>query len=357
MGMWRVAASAAALALALPACGGDDQASSQETMVMWRATAGTERNPSARYDIVAIDATTGQRQVLTAHLGRQAQPLLFDRPTWSPDGRRIAFTVELDGDSAAPYRTDIYVMDRDGSDVRRLTHSERALFPVWSPDRRTIAFAKRASSRPRSFRELVSATIWAVRTDGSDERQLVPSSGITADIPGAWSPNGHVLAFTRRMYLNRELDFESRTAIYVVAADGSGVRRFIDQASEPVWSPDGRLIAYVSDRDRNGKLTYGDRTSFANELYVTNADGSEPKRLTTTRDLNERTPAWSPDGTRIAYTRGKQVGNAEATSVLIIEADGECPTEIAADDPNGDWYANAVWRPTEARSRFKPTCT
>ena len=323
---------------------------------MWRGTTGRAASPRARYDIVVIDAPRRRLRVLTPPLEGAARPLLFDRPSWSPDGRQIAFTVELDGDPSAPYRTDIYVINADGSRVRRLTWSERALFPVWSPDGRTIAFAKRASSQPRSFRELVSMTIWAVRTDGSNERQLVQSSRLAEDTPGAWSPDGESLVFTRRTYTDPERSFQSTEAIYVVAADGSGLHKLIDQGSEPAWSADGRSIAFVSDRDRNGELTYGDQTSFANELYVANADGSEPKRLTETRDLNERSAAWSPDGTRIAYTRGEQFQNAEATSVLVVEADGDCATEIAADHPKGHWYANAVWRPAESRSRFMPTC-
>jgi Tol biopolymer transport system component len=326
-------------------------------MVMWRGRTGTATSPKARYDIVAIDATSRRPRVLTPQLGGRPEPLLFDRPAWSPDGRHIAFTIELDGDPAAPYRTDVYVMNADGSGVRRLTRSERALLPVWSPDERAIAFAKRASSRPRSPRDVLSTTIWTIGTDGSDERELVPSSGVTADTPGAWSPDGDSLAFTRRTYVDPEQGFQSSEAIYVVAADGSGVRELIDHGSDPAWSPDGRWIAYASDRDRNGELSYGDQTSFAKELYVAKANGSEAKRLTTTRNLNERNPAWSPDGTRIAYTRGEQFQNAEATSVLVVEADGDCPTKIAADAPTGAWYANAVWRPGESRSRLTPTCS
>jgi Tol biopolymer transport system component len=364
---WRGAVPAAVLGLAVAACSGDDQASqprpqvaaparAHETMVLWRARTSTATSPKARYEIAAIDAATRRPRALAPRLGGEAQPLLFDRPTWSPDGGHIAFSVELDGDPAAPYRTDIYVMDANGSGVRRLTRSETAFFPVWSPDGRTIAFAKRASSRPLSVRELLSTTVWTIGTDGNDERELVPSSSVTADTPGAWSPDAESLAFTRRTYVDPEQSFESSRAIYIVAADGSGLLKLIEHGSDPAWSPDGRLIAYVSDRDRNGELSYGDQTSFANELYVAKADGSEPKRLTRTRDLNERNPAWSPDGTRIAYTRGEQFQNAEATSVLVVEADGACPTEIAAEAPDGAWYANAVWRPGESRSQLTPTC-
>ena len=155
---------------------------------MMRIMTGTRTRPEARYDIVAIDSTSRRPRVLTPRLGGEAQPVAFDRPTWSPDGGHIAFTVELDGDPAAPFRTDIYVIDADGSGLRRLTRSGRASRAVWSPDGRTIAFAKRASSLPNSASNLLSKTIWTIGTDGNDERELVSSSAVTGDTPGAWSP-------------------------------------------------------------------------------------------------------------------------------------------------------------------------
>src|SRR5215218_6479757 len=104
----RVTVLGAALAVVLSACSGDDQAPSpqpqsagraaaREAMVMWRATIGTPANPRTHYDIVVIDAKHGRPRVLTPPLDGAARPLLFDRPAWSPDGRLIAFTVELDG--------------------------------------------------------------------------------------------------------------------------------------------------------------------------------------------------------------------------------------------------------------------
>lgn len=85
------------------------------------------------------------------------------------------------------------------------------------------------------------------------------------------------------------------------------------------------------------------------ELYVAAADGSDPERLTETEGLNEAHPSWSSDGSRIAYQRGEQFQNAEAMSVLEINADGTCARAILEGSGPGAWYASPAWRPSVAR--------
>ena len=139
--------------------------------------------------------------------------------------------------------------------------------------------------------------------------------------------------------------------IWVIGPDGSGARRLAGRARDPAFSPDGERIAFASDRDRNGSLSYGDRVFFANELYTMRADGSDQRRLTRTHALNELQPAWSPRGTRLAYQRGRGYQNAEATAVLQMNADGTCRTPVFA-NPGPDtrpWTAAPTWRPGKAR--------
>jgi hypothetical protein len=91
----------------------------------------------------------------------------------------------------------------------------------------------------------------------------------------------------------------------------------------------------------------------ANELYVANADGTDPDRLTDTEALNEASPSWLTDGLRIAYQRGEQVDNAEAMSILEINPDGSCGREIL-DGSGPNSYASPAWRPSEPREGSGP---
>ena len=164
----------------------------------------------------------------------------FD-PAWSPDGDRIVFTSNRDGDD------EIYSMRADGGRLVQLTaNSEggRSVEPDWSPD---------------GTRSLIS------------------------DRSPAWSPDGTRIAFTS----NRDGNDE----IYVMDTDGSRVTRLTDNDAsdrDPVWSPDGARIAFSSNRD-------GDR-----EIYTVAAEGGHLRRITDNKAL-DRAPAWSPDGALIFY--------------------------------------------------------
>jgi TolB protein len=136
-------------------------------------------------------------------------PALEVSPTWSPNGYEIAFTSDRTG---APQ---VYIMDREGSNLRRLTwvggYNDQA---AWSPMGDHIAFARQAGD----------FQILTISTDGSDEKWL----GV-GEQP-KWSPDGRHIVFIRR--------YGSRSDLWVCNADGSSPKQltFFGDASQPAWS-------------------------------------------------------------------------------------------------------------------------
>ena len=248
-----------------------------------------------------------------------------DYPTWSPDGRKIAFlrsrlqsqTVDVStwhprpaNCSGSPRRCvfrflsppQLYVMNADGSGLRRLTRNPIGTDPlVWSPDGRTIYFGR-----------------YLVSTDGSGSRRLpyIPSTAV-------WSPDGRRIAFVRGHDLPRTEPgpcCRRNYEIYVMNADGSGSRRLTHNRAydgEPAWSPDGRKIAFRSTRRVGGNR----------EIYVMNADGSGKRNLTRNPAQDGR-PSWSPDGRRIAFVSDRD-GRLEAH---VMNADGSGQRSLTLQD-------------------------
>jgi Tol biopolymer transport system component len=255
-----------------------------------------------------------------------------DAPSWSPDGKSIAFTSFRNG------RGDIYVMNSSGSGERRLTtnplHDDLA---TWSPDGKRIAFA---SNRDGNF------DIYVINTDGTGETRLTTDP--EDDFSPTWSPDGQRIAFrsnrddngeiyvmnsdgsaqTRVTFnpasdhspswgANDQIAFVSTrqgTGIYVMNPDGSGVRRVTTPAPnrneyKPSWSPDGSKLAFQGDRDVPAGNT---------EIYVMNADGTGQKRLTNYPGHDDW-PTWSPDGGRIAFSRGASFLTPE---IYVMSLDG-----------------------------------
>jgi Tol biopolymer transport system component len=322
----------------------------REQLALFRVvTSPTASGP--RYDIVVVNADGSRMRVLVGESQRNGlQPLLFDRPSWSADGQSVVFSVDLRrsrGRVGNP--TDLYTVRANGTGLRRLTRSGRAVAPVWSPSGSVIAYAQRIPSDAVPF----AASLWSINASGGPARQLLPPSIGEQDLPSSWSPDGSRLAFTRSRYDAQTHTFS--TAIYTVWQDGTHLRRLASRGSDPAWSPDGRRIAFVTDRDENGQLSYGDRAFFANELYVMNPDGGHPVRLTQTKHLNERSPSWSPDGRTIAYQRGRVTGNAEGMVVVATTVDGTCTKRIAAGAMLRRWYARPSWRPGGSVTQVTPS--
>jgi Tol biopolymer transport system component len=215
----------------------------------------------------------------------------FD-PTWSPDGRGIAYRHESGGgdDSA-----EIYVMNADGSQKRNLTRRPgQDHAPAWSPDGRRIAFA--------SVRGGPIPSIWVMNTDGSNQKRV---SRVDGEYP-AWSPNGRKIAFERNTFGPTGWD------IWVMNSDGSGGKPLVAWRTDEkgaAWSPDGKHIAFGSDR--------GTARGF-DHVWIAKADGSHKHRLTS--QFGER-PAWSPDGAYLVFTAGRLAivrrGGSGATAIRV----------------------------------------
>jgi Tol biopolymer transport system component len=348
----------AATVIAVTALGGcKEDAQDTRPVVSPETLVKTDRPQLAfirRPDLVLADDRGQHLEVLTGQsLRGTIIPTLFSGISWSSDGKRIAFAgmerpdTEQVGEPERTPPTDIYTIAADGSEVERITEVGDAGDPLFSPDGKTIIFTRR--SFPPATGPL-RGELWSVSPESSALTQLTEVDDWQADSAGSFSPDGSRLAFTRGT-LDPETG-EQTEVIYVMKPDGSAQEQLIDRASDPAFSPDGERIAFVSDRDENGQLSYGDRTFFASELYVANADGSDAERLTETEALNEASPSWLSDGSRIAYQRGEQTGNAEATSILEMNAAGSCSHQILGSGTGGD--ESPVWRPSAPREGGGP---
>ncbi len=208
-------------------------------------------------------------------------------PSWSPDGTRIAYATDKDG---APPRSEsdpdppmqLYVMNADGSRKRRLTRTQ-GFDPTWSPDSRRIAYSITLARAGRP-----DIRIAVIGANGRGRRRLTRPGGGDELNPN-WSPDGRTIVYeTTRSFDRRQSD------IAVMNADGSGKRRLTRSAvfdTNPVWSPDGRRIAFTSDRD-NRALSRR-RLGRGFELYTMAPDGTDVFRVTRNR-VSDRFPDWQP---------------------------------------------------------------
>lgn len=181
---------------------------------------------------------------------------------FSPDGKLVAFTYTL-GEG----ETMLFVGSVDGGAFRELeNHSSTNRNPVWSPYGKTIAVA--------SDRDKGRSHIYLMDEDGTNVRRL--TSGDMNEVEPAWSPNGKSIAFV-------VLEDEDTSNIYIANSDGTNVRNVTQETGtyneNPVWSPDGSMIAFWSDRTGN------------REIYYMRLDGTGLTNLTN-NPAEDENPTW-----------------------------------------------------------------
>jgi Tol biopolymer transport system component len=239
----------------------------------------------------------------------------------------IVFTHAPEGAPPWPVE-DIYAMNSDGSNVRDLTSDGHSHDPAWSPDGRHIVFVHDSALRTPAHKEDKQyeshhpVELNVMDPDGAHRRLLWRSE--SPIFSAAWSPDGKVLAVsTASQGSSKRSPSENepmRGGLFLLSAEAhSEPRLLFRDALTPAWSPDGTKLAFSVERPRG---QWG--------IHIGSADGSSDAQLTEP-PLMAGSPAWSPDGKLIAFD---EFADQRHQQIFIMEPDGSRRRQITTD---GNW--------------------
>lgn len=317
--------------------GGTELSPNGRTVVIAVTRANYERNRNES-ELYAVDVATGVQRQLT-----------FDRRSvsaarFSPDGQSVSF-LSPDADNKAQ----IWILPLAGGEARKLTsHPTAVEHYAWRPDGKAVAYAA-ADEAPRRtgedrflttfrvgaqdlfLRETVySRHIWMATLDGTPARRMTSGSW-TLDFtlpPGSppsglsWSPDGTRIAFVEVVSTESGKLDSTRVQLLDIASGKitplTGARRF---ENDPIFSPDGKTIAYAQPREGRGDLRW------SNEAWVVPASGGTPRSVTRALDRNLYKLEWMPDGKSLLVASN----DVASVGAWIQPVDGQA-TKLALGD-------------------------
>jgi dipeptidyl aminopeptidase/acylaminoacyl peptidase len=241
---------------------------------------------------------------------------------WSPDGTRIAYLSDRGSNVAQlwvrPFRG-------RGAGMRLTDHPRAVAQPAWSADSRQLAFVAAGT-------DVAGGAVEAEEAD--PKRRVIRLRGHRHKLEGVG-------------YLDGPL-----AHVWVVAADGEGPARQLTDGrfddGEPAWSPDGRSIAFTSDRSADRDRRFG-----GHALHVVDVASGRVRRLTRDDRFASR-PSWSPDGTTIAYLRAETTNDVDGhhDRLWLVPAKGGDERCLTPDIERG-----LAFRPGGYRTPSRPTWT
>jgi Tol biopolymer transport system component len=219
-----------------------------------------------------------------------------DHPAFSPDGTKIAFTSNRED----PNNWDIYTMDVNGTNLTRLTATIGLdTEPVFSPDGTHIAFVSERSG---------NLDIWVMEVNGSNPVQITTNS--LEDIEPAYSPDGSLIAFGR-------VQSEHEKDVFVMNSDGTNEQQLTFEPGEDhdaTFGPTGGQLVITSEKD--GTNPFGD------VFKIRLSDGAYLSNLTSSLVTGGGDPAWSPDGSQVAFFKSSTPILASPQQLWVMSSNG-----------------------------------
>ncbi|MCI0617017.1 S9 family peptidase, partial [bacterium] len=264
--------------------------------------------------LLSVASQAAEKRVLTTDDFHRFQSV--SSPQCSPDGQWIAYTVSYSDLKADERRSAIWMVSLDGAQNVRLTYTAGSdSSPRWSPDGKYLAFR---SARPSDAK----SQVWLIDRRGGEARQLTDVKQAIEDFE--WSPDSKKLVLVMkevdeqsekkpkpividRYHFKQDIEgyltAASRSHLYLFDVQSQKVDELTNdknyEDNNPVWSPDGKRIAFISNREKDPDK------SFTNDVFVIDAKpGSKAEKLISAFAPNEQHLLWSPDGRWIAYLVG-----------------------------------------------------